>query len=265
MDLNLQGRKVVITGAGDGIGRALAFAFAREGAHIAVCARSDGKLHSLSKEVEGDGHLFHPADLTDLKAIELFHRKVMETMRGIDVLVNNVGGILRFADFFELTDADWEASFSLNLMPAVRLTRLFISALKKSGAPRIINISSIAAAKPGEAFPHYSAMKAALSNLTGSLAHTLAPHKILVNSVSPGPVWTQSWENEAKIVSDKTGENPREAQERIKVQMAQMVPLKRMGAPEDVTSLVLFLASDRASWITASNFTVDGGIRQDVF
>jgi 3-oxoacyl-[acyl-carrier protein] reductase len=209
--------------------------------------------------------LFHPADLTKVEDIESFHRKIGETLHGIDVLVNNVGGISRFADFFELTDADWEASFNLNLMSAVRLTRLCLGALKNSGAPRIINISSIAAASPGEAFPHYSAMKAALSNLTGSLARTLAPHKILVNAISPGPVWTRSWENEAKTVSEKTGESAREARERIKIHTAETVPLRRMGVPEDVTGLALFLASDWASWITAGDFTVDGGIRQDIF
>ena len=114
------------------------------------------------------------------------------------MLINNVGAILKLANFFELTDQDWEDSFQINLMSAVRLTRLCIPSLKQSTCSRIINISSIAAGNPQEVFPHYSAMKAGLSNFTVSLAQTLAADKILVNSISPGPVWSKSWEDEAQ-------------------------------------------------------------------
>ncbi|MEE8205495.1 MAG: SDR family oxidoreductase, partial [Nitrospinaceae bacterium] len=164
-----------------------------------------------------------------------------------------------------LTDQDWRESFEINLLPAVRLCRMFIPTLKHSGAPRIINISSIAGSRPGDIFPHYSAMKAGLSNLTVSLAQTLAEDHILVNSVSPGPVWSRSWENEAQEVAKQTGKPLHKVEEEIKSGTEATVPLKRMGMPEDVTGLVLFLASDHASWITATNFTVDGGITQDPY
>jgi len=265
MELNLKERRVVITGAGEGIGRALALAFAREGARVGVCARTAERLDSLAGEIAGNGHVFQPADLTQPQDIDTFHKKVLDAFHRVDVLVHNVGAILKLGDFFELSDEDWRDSFDINLMPTVRLTRLFVPALKHSGAPRIINISSIAAHKPGGAFPHYSAMKAALSNLTVSLAQTLAPDKILVNSISPGPVWTRSWEEEARHIAEKTGTGYQTAQDDLIAQTAQHVLLKRMGAPSDITGLVLFLASDHASWITASNFTVDGGIIQDPY
>ncbi len=260
MDLDLEGRKVLITGAGDGIGRTLAFDFARMGAHVAGCARSEDRLTSLSREIEGKGHFFSPADLTQPEDIQSFHDGVMDAFGGLDVLVNNAGSILKMGGFFDVTDADWEDSFAINLMPAVRLSRLFIPTLKHSGAPRIINISSIAGSRPGEVFPHYSAMKAALSNLTVSLAQTLGPEKILVNSVSPGPVWTRSWESEAKAMSRQSGKKLHDVEEEIKAQTAESVLLKRMGMPEDVSGIVLFLASDHASWITGTNFAVDGGV-----
>ena len=260
MDLNLQGRKVLITGAGDGIGRALALEFAKMGAEVAGCARSQDRLTHLSKKIEGKGHLFCTADLTKLEDIQTFHDNVMETWGGLDVLINNAGSILKLGGFFDVTDQDWQDSFNINLLPVVRLSRLFIPALKLSQTPRIINISSIAGSRPGDMFPHYNAMKAALSNFTVSLAQTLAADNILVNSVSPGPVWTRSWQQEVDLASKNSDKNPNDIEEEIKTQTGQGVLLKRMGLPEDISGIVLFLASNRASWITGSNFTVDGGV-----
>lgn len=265
MELNLKGRKVLVTGAGEGIGRAQALAFAEEGARVSAFARSRDRMDSLCDEMQGDGHLCLTADLCSAEQIRDLHDKVMDAFGGLDILVNNVGSIQTLGDFFELTDEDWEQSFQTNLMPAVRLSRCFVPSLKKSAAPRIINISSIAAARPGVVFPHYSAMKAALSNLTVSLAQTLAADKILVNSVSPGPVWSRSWEKEAQAVSEKSGLDLSEVRRQIQSQTAETVPLMSMGTPQDVTALVLFLASDQAGWITATNFCVDGGITQNPY
>lgn len=256
---------MAITGVGDGIGRALALGFAREGACVAGCARSSKRLDALAGEIEGKGHLFQTADLAKLEDIQNFYRKTHESFPKIDILINNVGAILKFADFFELTDQDWQDSFSVNLMSALRLIRLFVPDLKHSAAPRIINISSIAAHKPGKAYPQYSAMKAALSNVTRSLANTLAADKILVNSVSPGPVWTKSWEDEAKEIAQKSGADLQKIREELVARTADAIPLKKMGVPEDVVGLTLFLASDHAKWITAADFTVDGGILQNPF
>ena len=265
MDLDLKDRKVLITGAAEGIGRALALAFGKAGARVAGCARTQPRLHSLEEEMEGKGHLLQVVDVICPGQLKDFHDNVLEQLGGLDVLVNNVGAVGKLANFHELTDQDWREAFEINLLPAVRLCRMFIPTLKHSSAPRIINISSIAGSRPGDIFPHYSAMKAGLSNLTASLAQTLAEDRILVNSVSPGPVWSRSWENEAQEVVKQTGKPLHEVEEEIKGGTAQSVPLKRMGMPEDVTGLVLFLASDHASWITATNFHVDGGITQNPY
>lgn len=261
MYLSMNGKKVIITGAGEGIGRALALAFSREGAQIAACARTQTRLDSLSDEMKGKGHLCFSANLGKPEGVRTFHNSAIKELGQVDVLINNVGAVLKLANFFELTDQDWEDSFQLNLMSAVRLTRLCIPSLKKSSCARIINISSIAAASPQEVFPHYSAMKAGLSNFTSSLAQTLAPDKILVNSVSPGPVWSKSWEDEAQN-SDVPMD---QAKEEIMRRTGDTIPLKRMGMPEDLTGLVLFLASEKSAWITATNFTLDGGITRNPF
>ncbi len=264
--MNLQGRRVIITGAGDGIGRALALAFAEAGATVAVCARSRERLDSLSDEIAGDAtkkHLFIAADLGKMEGVQAFHETVTKQLGQVDVLINNVGAILKSANFFELTDQDWEDSFQINLMSAVRLTRLCVPSLKQSACARIINISSIAAASPRENFPHYSAMKAGLSNFTVSLAQTLAAEKILVNSISPGPVWSKSWEDAAREQSNAA--SFAQTKKEIMAQTGKTIPLNRMGVPEDVTGLALFLASDQAAWITATNFNVDGGLARNPF
>ena len=265
MELNLENRKVVITGASEGIGRSLTLAFASAGAKVAGCARNKARLEAVEKEMDGNGHLFISGDLTESGDLKNFFEKIQETFGGIDVLINNAGSIVKLANFLEVTDKDWQDSFNINLMTAVRLSRLLIPSLKRSPSSRIINISSIAAIRPGEIFPHYSAMKAGLSNLTVSLSQLLAPDKILVNSVSPGPVWSRSWENEARETAEKSSLEFQEVAEEIKTSTAQTIPLKRMGVPEDITGLVLFLASDLARWITGTNFTVDGGIVQDPY
>lgn len=265
MEINIKGRKVLVTGASEGLGRDQAIAFAKGGARVAACARSEERIKALSSELEGEGHLCLSADLLQPEATQSLVEKIMASFGGLDILVNNVGMILKLGTFLDLQDEDWEDSFKINLMPAVRLTRLLLPALKNSSAGRIINISSIAAGRPGELFPHYSAMKAALSNLTVSLSQTLAADNILVNSVSPGPVWSNSWESEAQAASQKSGEDIADVRQRIQSQTSQSVPLKRMGLPQDITGLVLFLASDHANWITGTNFTVDGGITQNPY
>ena len=265
MDLKLEGRKVLITGTGDGIGRALALAFGQEGARVAGCARTTEHLQSLEKEIEGEDHMFQYADVTDKDDLERFFWFAVEQLDGLDILVNNVGSIGRMAGFFDLTDEDWQSAFDINLLPAVRLCRLAKPELKKSSAPCILNISSIAGNHPSENFPHYAAMKAGLSNLTVSLAQTLAADGIRVNTVAPGPVWTRSWTSEAEAAAKDSGRNVEDVAAEIKQSTAEEVPLKRMGLPADVTGLVLFLASEHASWITGTHFTGDGGIVRNPF
>ncbi|MEE8206790.1 MAG: SDR family NAD(P)-dependent oxidoreductase, partial [Nitrospinaceae bacterium] len=143
MDLDLKDRKVLITGAAEGIGRALALAFGKAGARVAGCARTQPRLHALEEEMEGKGHLLQTVDVICPGQLKDFHDNVLEQLGGLDVLVNNVGAVGKLATFHELTDQDWRESFEINLLPAVRLCRMFIPTLKHSGAPRIINISSI--------------------------------------------------------------------------------------------------------------------------
>jgi len=265
MDMNLKNRKVVITGVSEGIGKSLAMTFAEAGAKVAGSARNSERLYAIEKEISGAGHFFLSADFSKSEDIKMFHDKTISAFGGVDILINNVGSIQKLAGFFDLSDEDWQEAFDVNLMSAVRSCRLFSSSLKKSIAPRIINITSVAASRPGDVFPHYSAVKAGLCNLTISLARALAEDKVLVNSVSPGPVWSKSWDDEARNIANNSGDDLQNVVDEIRLSSAQTLLLKRMGAPDDVAGLVLFLASDLSSWITASNFTVDGGFNQNPY
>ena len=263
--MNLKNRKVVITGVSEGIGKSLAIAFAKAGAKVAGTARNKERLYAIEREISGAGHFFLSADFSKSEDIQMFYDKTISAFGGVDILINNVGSIQKLAGFFDLSDEDWQEAFDVNLMSAVRACRLFSAPLKKSIAPRIINITSVAASRPGDVFPHYSAVKAGLCNLTISLARALAEDKVLVNSVSPGPVWSKSWDDEARNIANNSGDDLQHVVNEIRLSSAQTLLLKRMGAPDDVAGLVLFLASDLSSWITASNFTVDGGFSQNPY
>ena len=213
-----------MTGAADGIGRALVLAFAKEGAQVAGCSRSAERLDSLEKEIKGSGHIFFATDLSNAEGISEFFNKTQETFSGVDILVNNVGAVLKLGNFLEVSDQDWENSFQLNLMSAVRLCRLSIPALRKSSCPRIINISSNAASHPQEIFPHYSAMKAALNNLSTHLAKKYAQENISIVSswnnvnqleILSAPktglqrrIWTARSEEHGKIVVNQKSHLP---------------------------------------------------------
>ena len=180
-------------------------AFGEAGAKVAGSARNYERLRVIESEISGTGHFFYSGDFSKSDDIQKFYDETISAMGGVDILINNVGSIQKLAGFFDLSDEDWQEVFDLNLMSAVRTCRLFSSSLKQSVSPRIINITSVAASRPGDVFPHYSAVKAGLCNLTISLARSLASEKVLVNSVSPGRLRSKSWDQEAKRIDEKTG------------------------------------------------------------
>jgi NAD(P)-dependent dehydrogenase (short-subunit alcohol dehydrogenase family) len=180
----------------------------------------------------------------------------------VDVLVNNAGkGSPK--PLFELTDDDWRASFELNLMSAVRLCRGAVPRMRARGGGRIINIASRVARQPDPYFAPYAAAKAALVNFTKALANAVAKDGILCNCVVPGLVRTEAVEEAARQSATATGKTV--AQVFAATLAKRPIPVGRMGEPADVAGLVVFLASPRASWITGSTFTVDGGIVPTIF
>ncbi|MDH5526381.1 MAG: SDR family oxidoreductase [Nitrospirota bacterium] len=257
MDLKTQ---VLVTGASRGIGLAVSRAFAVAGARVWVCARPSSALDDAVASLSGLGGKARPlpGDLTG-EGMDALLEPVSRQGR-LDVLVHNVGDVGPFAPFMEGGDRVWRDSLEINLMAAVRLTRLALPLLRASAGGRILFIGSTGARRPTGRWPHYSAAKAALLNFSQSLAVELAPEGITVNTVSPGPVWTQSWEREAAELAARESIPVAGVRQRLRNGAAARVPLGRIGEPEDVAGICLFLASPAASWITGADIPVDGGL-----
>jgi NAD(P)-dependent dehydrogenase (short-subunit alcohol dehydrogenase family) len=255
MDLGLSGRTAIVTGASRGIGLAVVRGLAAEGVHVAAGARkSSAELDQLAgtgavRVVEAD--LAEPGGPATL---------VAAAGDQIDILVNNVGAApARTGGFGEITDEDWLASLTLNLMAAVRTTRAALPVMVAAGKGAIVNISSANAFLPDPAVMDYSAAKAALANFSKSLSKEAGPHGIRVNTISPGPVATDLWLGDhgvAATVSRATGAEARDVQS----QAAQQTVTGRFSRPEEIADLVLILASDRTANVTGADITIDGGL-----
>lgn len=258
MDTQLQGRVAMVSGASKGIGRAIARALAAEGAHVSLAARSEPALRELATELDGaHGAACLPvaADLTREDDIRRWVAATRERFGGLDILVNNAGAI-QGGPFLDMPHEAWLESFQLKLFGYVRVAKEVFPLLRARGGGRIVNVIGVAGVQP---FPDYmigSAANAALINITKSLANEGAPHGILVNAVNPGPIATERWDGLLVKWGRAKGVTPRQAE----AELLADVPLRRAGTPEEVASLVVFLVSGRASYITGTSIAVDGGM-----
>lgn len=255
MNLNLQGRTAVVTGASKGIGLAIVRALVAEGVSVVAGARAvSDELHNLV----GAGQVRFVA--VDLAQPEAAATLIEQAGDSIDILVNNVGlASSRTGGFLSVTDEDWVTSLNLNLLAAVRTTRAAIPVFLAAGGGVIVNVVSVNALLPDPAVIDYSAAKAALLNFGKSVSKEFGGRGIRVNSVSPGPVETDLWLGKtgvAETVSRATGISPAD----VAAAAAAGAATGRFSHPSEIADLVLFLASDRAANVTGANVTVDGGL-----
>lgn len=261
MNLELKGRTAIVTGGSKGIGRAIAKSLASEGVNVVICARGADALATIEEEINqsGGNAVAISADATNPEAVRHVVTTTIDRFGGLDILVNNVGGAVKFAKFADLEERDWFDAFDLNVMPVVYFVRHALPWLRHSPAPRIINISSISGVQPGFYNPHYTITKAAVINLSKYLANQFVDDKILVNVVAPGPVHSHAWNRSVQTFANSQNIPFDEASIQIEQQEASKIPLGRVGEGHDVAGLVTFLASNQAAWITGSCFHVNGG------
>jgi NAD(P)-dependent dehydrogenase (short-subunit alcohol dehydrogenase family) len=258
MDLLLRGKVAVVTGAGKGIGLAITKALSDEGAYVVAGSRTIGGLAGLDRVTPVAVDLLAPTGPAGL-----VDRAVADYGR-VDVLVNNVGGVrLRLNGFLAVTDEDFDWTLHMNLFVNLRATRAALTVMVQQGSGAIVNIASVNAFyQPDGATVDYGAAKAAVVNVTGSLAQEFGPLGIRVNAISPGPVSTDLWLGErgvAATVAAATGVDADTAREQIVAGMGGFAT-GRFTTPEEVAALAVLLASERTANVTGANYVIDGGL-----
>jgi 3-oxoacyl-[acyl-carrier protein] reductase len=247
MTLDFDKRRVVVCGGSRGIGRSIALAFAQAGASVSICARGVGALEHTRAELAAHGHSAHaaPCDLADAQSVSRYVADAGAALGGIDVLVNNASGFGSGDD-----EAGWAAGLSVDVMAMVRASHAALPLLEQSGeGASIIHISSISGFRASTRTPAYAAVKAAMISYTASQAAMLAPKRIRVNCIAPGSIEFEGgvWDQRKK------------ANDPLYTRVLKSVPFGRMGTPEEVAEVALFLASTHARWVTGQTIAVDGG------
>jgi NAD(P)-dependent dehydrogenase (short-subunit alcohol dehydrogenase family) len=258
MDLHLEGKVAVVTGAGKGIGMAVTRALADEGAHVVAGSRTTGRLAGLK------GVTPVAVDLAALDGPAQLIARATEEHGRVDVLVNNVGAVrIRTEGFFGTSDEDFEWAMRMNFFIALRACRAVLPGMVERGTGAVVNVASVNAFfQPDAGTIDYGAAKAALVNLTKSLSQEFGPRGIRVNAVSPGPVATDLWLGEhgvAETVAKASGVDAETARQTIIAGIGGFAT-GRFTTPEEVATLITFLASDRAGNITGANYIIDGGL-----
>lgn len=260
METGLKEKQVIITGAANGIGRATALGFAREGAHLGLLDIDNeglGEVAQLARELGVEVNTY-AADLSTLEGVETGMDSLIQSAGSrLDILINNVGsGAVR--SFDDVDDSAWQLTLDLNFMSYVRAIRKSLPIMRETGGV-IINNSSDLARQPEPVPVDYSVSKAAILALTKALARAEAP-KIRINSVTPGPIWSPFWEKPGGFAETMGQYHKMEPQAAVEHEMKlRQLPLERLGTPEEVANVIVFLSSDLASYVTSSVWGVDGG------
>ena len=257
MDLSIKGKNAIVCASSQGLGKSAAVDLAKEGVNLAICSRNKDKINLVKEEIEQTSDVkvvAIEADLSSKKDISALFQEAKKELKTIDILINNNGGPPP-STFEELTDEDWQKTFNSTMMSAIRLSRLVLPDMKKNKWGRIINISSVSVKTPVNGLFLSNSIRMGVLGWAKALSDEVAPHGITVNSVCPGTTKTERIEQILNAQSESSGKDKSEIEEA----MANSIPMLRIGEASDLSALITFLASEKASYMTGLAVQVDGG------
>jgi len=255
MDLGLRDKICVVTGSTAGIGFATARLLAAEGAQVVISGRDAGRVERARQEA--GAALGVAGDLAEPGASDALVSQTVAKLGGLDCLVNNVG-IAYQRPFDALSDDDWEIQWQVNVMSCVRATRAAIPHMRERGGGAIVNVSSSAGKRPSTSMPDYSVMKAAQLSLSRLIADLYSGDGIRCNAVTPGPTATGGWLEEGGL-ADQRAALIGQTRDEVLDGVAKGRPLGRMAEPEEIAAVIVFLCSERSSYVTGAAWSADGG------
>lgn len=258
MDLGLKGRGVIVAASSQGIGRATAEAFAREGAQVAMCARTEAPLREAADKIRketGTEVFAEPLDVTDAAQVQHFIEQVAKRFGRIDVCVTNAGGPPA-KNFLSISPDEWRKAVDLNFLSVVHLAKAAIPYMQRHRWGRIITITSVTVKQPVAELIMSNAVRAAVVGLVKSLSNEFGKDGILVNNVAPGYTATDRLRELAEVRALAAGTSP----EQIYQSWTAEIPVRRLGDPKDIADVILWLASERAAYVTGQTILADGGI-----
>ncbi len=267
MDLGLAGRGCVITGASRGIGRETAQLLCAEGAGVLLVGRHEERLSAAVEEAaaagaEAGGTAAGLAlDVTDADAGERMLAEANERFGALDVLVNNAGSA-KWRDLDEVPDEDWRAQYELNVMAPLRAMRAAAPAMAERGWGRVVNVCSTAGKRPSAAMPEYSVAKAAELSLSRLFADRYAKRGVLVNAICPGPVAAEMWMEPGGLLDQSKEMSGAESREHALAEAGAKRPIGRLAEVGEIAAAIVFLCSERASYVAGAAWSVDGGTVQ---
>jgi 3-oxoacyl-[acyl-carrier protein] reductase len=258
MDLGLKGRGVIVAASSQGIGRATAEAFAREGAQVAMCARNQSTLREAAGKIQSEtgAEVYSSAlDVTDSARVQTFVEDVAKRFGRIDVCVTNAGGPPA-KNFLSISPDEWRKAVDLNFLSVVHLAKAVIPYMQRHRWGRIITITSVTVKQPVAELIMSNAVRAAVVGLVKSLSNEFGKDGILVNNVAPGYTATERLQELAGVRALAAGTSPQQVYQSWSAE----IPLRRLGDPKDIADVILWLASERAAYVTGQTVLADGGI-----
>lgn len=263
MELGLNHRVALVAASSQGLGKAIALGLAREGARLALCARTDATLKAAAEEIRrltGAEIMTRAIDVTVHDQVRRFVAETVERFGTVDICVANAGGPPS-KPFSETTVEDWHAAANLNLMSTVYFAKESLPVMQQQRWGRFVAITSVSVKQPLEGLVLSNAIRTGVSGLVKSLSNEYGPYNVLVNNVCPGFTATARLIGLAETLAARAGVPP----DAIESGWTAQIPLRRLGQPEELASLVVFLASERASYITGASIAVDGGLTRGLY